>query len=106
MDFLSQLHAAEQQFKRKEIKKQVEKGQTYKIRTRQYCGLSREKKWQDWLGETAPDLLDDLQNHLRNSSGCKQNRLKMEKIQEELLDRGLSKKLLLFLNDNYPNVLA
>lgn len=105
MEFLDQLEEAEKEFKQKEVKKNLDKGKQYKIKTQQYCGLSREKKWQEWLGKVAPDLLIELHEHFKQGSGCKKNKLKMEEIQEKLVERKLSKNLILFLNENYPHVI-
>lgn len=77
----------------------------YQIRSRQYCGLSREAKWQAWLGEKAPDLLDDLRTYLLGKVSCKSNTEKMKTIQSKLFERGLLRELVVFLLDNYPNII-
>ena len=99
MDFLDQLQNAENSFKKKE----AQKGKQYTIKTQQYCGLSREPKFQQWLEKFAPDLLASLHEHLKTKSGCKENKNKMIVIQKTLESRNLSKELVLFLLDEYPS---
>ena len=98
MNFLDQLQDAENSFK----KKAIQKGQRYTIKTQQYCGLSREPKFQQWLEKFAPDLLISLREHFKTKPGCKENKNKMIAIQKTLESRGLSKELVLFLLDQYP----
>jgi hypothetical protein len=74
----------------------------YRVRSKQFCILSREMLWQSWLHSVAPDLYDDLIKHLETSSGCRSNTIKMEIIQKQLEIRGMSSKMVTFLLKNYP----
>jgi hypothetical protein len=106
-DFIDQLYKVEQKRKKAKQPGQVvsDDKTRYKIRTKQYCGLSRSAKWQTWLGDVAPDLLEDLQTHLAGKISCKSNTDKMQKIQKILYERGLLRDLVVFLLENYPNII-
>jgi hypothetical protein len=77
----------------------------YKIKSRQFCSLSREPKWQDWLRKNAVDLYDKLIAHLKTSKGCRANVDKMTEIQKELDKRHLLVDMVKFLKVEYPIVL-
>ena len=77
----------------------------YKIRTNEFCGLSRNPKWQEWLKTIAPDLYQELTVHLSKTSGCKSNREIMIAIQGKLEGKGLSDKLIEFFNREFPQVI-
>jgi len=72
------------------------------IKTKQFCALSREPAWQDWLEKHAPDILDELLRHLSQSRGCKANTEKMSAIYEQLKSRGLQDAVVAFLRKEYP----
>lgn len=74
----------------------------YKIRTKQYCNLSQEQKWQSWLQSVSQELYDDLMTHMEVSRSCKQNYAKMLDIQQGLEKRGLLPQMVLFLKREYP----
>lgn len=74
----------------------------YRIRTKQFCALSQEQKWQSWLQSVCPDLHEDLMNHFKVSTSCKANHIKMMEIQEGLQKRNLLGQMVLFLKQHYP----
>lgn len=117
MDFIEKLYRTENKRKRRTKNKHAKRtglkssgnyyiikdtGIKYHISTSQYCAISREKLWQQWLGQIAPDLQQQLQQHLANSKGCRSNNTKMIEIQNELSKRGHMSKLIYFLEGNYP----
>lgn len=77
----------------------------YKIKTRQYCSLAKEQLWQSFLYTVAPDLHDDLVNHLSTSTSCRSNTIKMENIQASLEARKLLPRTIEFLKKEYSFVI-
>jgi len=77
----------------------------YKIKARQFCSLSKEIKWQNWLKSVAPDLNRDLLSHLTKSKSCRSNSEKMSVIQKELATRGKSMDMVNFLKKEFPIVI-
>ena len=74
----------------------------YRVRTNQYCALSKEQKWQSWLQSVAPDLHEELMNQIAATNSCKANHFKMMEIQKALSDRGLLQQMVLFLKKEFP----
>jgi len=74
----------------------------YKIRIGQYCSLSKEPKFQQWLLDNNPELLGELTEHLVKSTSCKSNVSKMMEIQTKLLKSGKLEALIEFLQKEYP----
>ena len=74
----------------------------YRIRTRQYCALSKEAKWQSWLQSVSQELYDDLVVHLRSGAGCGANQAKMVEIQNKLEQSGSLSDMVKFLIKEYP----
>jgi len=77
----------------------------YRIKQTQFCSLSREKEWQNWLESIAPHLYQELIGHLSLDLGCGSNKLKMIEIQNRLIELNLGSKLIQFLQDHYSFVL-
>src|SRR5271157_4612229 len=76
----------------------------YKVRISQFCGLSKESRWQGWLQTIAPDLHAELIKHLTNSASCKANQNKMTVIYQTLEQRNLGSQVIKFLRKEYPHV--
>lgn len=76
----------------------------YRIKTKQFCSLSKEQKWQGWLQSVCPELHDDLMRHLQVSRGCRSNHAKMMDIQVGLEKRKLLPEMVKFLRKHYPMV--
>ena len=74
----------------------------YRIRTRQYCALSKEAKWQSWLQSVSQELYDDLAVHLKSGVGCGANQAKMVEIQNKLERSGSLADMVRFLIREYP----
>ena len=74
----------------------------FRVRTKQFCQLSQEQKWQSWLQSVAPDLYDDLMSHLKISRTCRSNHTKMMDIQKKLNGRKLMIPMVNFLRKEYP----
>jgi len=74
----------------------------YRIRTRQYCALSKEAKWQSWLQSVSQELHDDLVAHLKSGPGCGANQAKMVEIQNKLERNGSLADMVRFLIKEYP----
>lgn len=79
---------------------------SYKIKQNQFCALSKNSNWQEWLRSNAIDLYYDLKDHLKGSTSCNSNKKKMIKIRKALHDKGLDKELLKFLKVFYPTILT
>ena len=77
----------------------------YTLRKDQFCSISRNIKWQEWLYSVAPDLCEELKIHLKNSRSCKSNREKMIEINDKLVNRGLNSVLISFLSKNMPYII-
>lgn len=111
MDIIEQLYEAEKN--RKENNKQNKSTQiteiqiteiqiTEKINIKQYCALSKEQKWLDWLQQIAPDQYEKLIEHNKNNTGCRENRQIMSKIHQELINMGKYDELYKFIEKEYP----
>jgi len=72
------------------------------IKTSSFCGLSRSKDWQAWLGAEAPDLLADLTKTLKSGQGCRANSDKMMEIYFDLQKRNKQDALDAFLKRRFP----
>lgn len=75
----------------------------YRVRTSQFCALSKEQKFQGWLHSVAPVLHDDLVAFIKKSNSCYANRQKMEEVHAELTRRQLAVPLVKFLHTTFPN---
>jgi len=72
------------------------------IKYTQFCGVVREKNFQLWLGHISPDLYQDLIDHLKKSTSCKSNIVKVKQLEKEIEKLGLTSKLIDFLTKHYP----
>lgn len=75
---------------------------SYRLRTQQFCNLSKEQTWQSWLHTVAPDLCKSLLDWLRTSTSCRGNQTKMMEIYAELIKRKLHTQLIKFMQSKYP----
>lgn len=75
----------------------------YRIRTQQFCSLSKEAHWQNWLYTVAVDLHKDLMEHIEKSTSCRTNHIKMMEIHAKLEQRKLVHNMVKFLRKNYPH---
>jgi hypothetical protein len=75
----------------------------YRLRTQQFCALSKELRFQAWLHAVAADLHKDLISHLENSHSCRDNAVKMSEIQNKLEKRNLIIQMVEFLKKEYPH---
>lgn len=76
------------------------------VRINQFCGLSRNKKWKNWLKSAAPDLEESLTGMQKEGASCKKNTNRMIEIYNELLKRGKGEDLELFLSKEFPAILV
>ena len=75
----------------------------FKIRINEFCGISRNKIWQDWLLTKAPDLHKSLMDILSEAvGGCKKNTAAMVDIYNTLVRRGNEYDLTTFLMKEFP----
>ena len=107
MDIIEQLYEAEKNRKKNKIQHKVQEETTNKtqekINIKQYCALSKEQKWLDWLQQIAPDQHEKLTEHNKNNNtGCRENREIMTKIHKELTNRGKYEELYQFIKKEYP----
>jgi hypothetical protein len=77
----------------------------YKIRTSQFCTLSKESKWQAWLQTVSQDLHDELVKFIQTSNSCRANHDKMMEVYKKLEKRNLSSHLVKFLRKEYPHTI-
>lgn len=75
----------------------------FRLRSQQFCALSKELRYQSWLHTVAPDLHTDLAEHLKNSRSCNANSIKMSEIQNKLEQRNLIDQLIRFLRKEFPH---
>jgi hypothetical protein len=75
----------------------------YRVKTKQYCSLSKNQKWQSWLQSVSQELYDDLMNHHLANHGCKSNHIKMMEIQRKLNAKKLLPSMVQFLLKEFPN---
>ncbi len=75
----------------------------YEIQENQFCGLSKEITFQEWLKNISPSLYKDLLTHLNTSASCKSNTSKMINIQNKLIEIGKGVNLVNFLREKFPN---
>lgn len=94
MSFIDELFEIEKDSRRSK--------KTTKIKSSQFCGISKELKWYNWLGEVAPDLLVELRAQQKKDRSCRSNSTKMVDIQKKLHKRNLSKALVNFLKEHFP----
>lgn len=105
MNIIEQLYEAEKNRKKnnKQHKVQeIKQEKTEKINIKQYCSLSKEQKWLNWLQQIAPDQYEKLITHNKNNTGCRENREIMSKIHQELTNRGKYDELYKFIEKEYP----
>lgn len=78
------------------------KSKLYRVRTKQFCSLCKEQRWQAWLHTSAPNLFDDLIDHLSSNLSCRANHQKMVEIYQKLEARKLVEGMVKFLVKEYP----
>lgn len=75
----------------------------FKIRINEFCGISRNKLWQEWLRTQAPDLYDQLIAVVSDpAGGCKKNTAVMVDIYNTLVRRGKESELTNYLRKEFP----
>jgi hypothetical protein len=74
----------------------------HKIRVSQFCALSHDIAFQNWLAVSFSDLHKILINHLMNSSSCYDNKQKMLELLREITKRGKEQDLINFLMAEFP----
>lgn len=75
------------------------------IRTNEFCNLSRESKFHNWLRGIELEMHDDLVRCVAASRSCRENTDKMTQILDKLIINNESGKLVEFLKKEYPSVL-
>lgn len=75
------------------------------VKVKQFCALSRSKPWQIWLGQNAPDLLEELQEVLKKYS-CNKNKQKMVEIYNKIYELGLGARFESFIKNKYPVLIS
>lgn len=73
-----------------------------RIRSGQFCALAKESKFQIWLSGKSTELYQELMEHLKQSTSCKSNIVKMNSIKDGLDKLDLGDDLFEFLKKNYP----
>lgn len=69
-----------------------------------FCGLSRAKDFQLFLRKLAPDLYQQLINHLSLGKGCRSNQEKMASIFADIKKRGMLEDIENFLIKSHPHI--
>jgi hypothetical protein len=77
----------------------------YSLRTDQFCALSSDKIFHQWLLEKDEEIYAGLQSHLSRSTGCKSNKGYMKFVRKQLSSKGLTNDLVEFLRNYFPTVL-
>ena len=76
------------------------------LKETQFCGLSRAKKWKDWLNTIAPNLLQNLNDlHKQGKAGCRANQEIMLKIRGDLYKNGHGNAFETFITSTYPQLI-
>lgn len=70
-----------------------------------FCTLSRAKDFQLFLRKLAPDLYQNLVNHLQLGEGCRSNKKKMISIFSLLESNGKIKEVEDFISKNHPHMI-
>ena len=77
-----------------------------RVKIEQFCGLSTNNTWQQWLYKFDITLYNELITHLRASLGCGHNRTKMLEIVDKIKLRPNGWTVFIdFLRTNFPNLL-
>lgn len=76
-----------------------------RIRVEQFCSLSSNPIWQSWLYKYDPVFNQELVNHLRSSTGCGANRVKMTEIMNRIVERGDEGLIVDFLKVHFPQMI-
>lgn len=76
-----------------------------KIDVTRFCGLSRREDFQNWLKSISSEHYEELMSFLKLGKSCGDNKNKMEKIYEKLINENRSNLMISFLSKNYPHML-
>ena len=77
----------------------------YSLRTDQFCALSTDQTFHQWLEGVDQGIYVGLQVHLKRSPGCRANKEYMKMVRRQLSASGLNEELIKFLRDYFPTVL-
>ncbi len=76
-----------------------------KIKTGQFCALSKSTDWKNWLDHIAPDLFELLTETLKKSRGCRSSHEVMMNIYHELYKRNFGSEFEKFVTNRYPYII-
>ena len=76
-----------------------------RLRLSSFCAISRNDDWHKFLSENAPDLLKELTEFLRTSTGCRDAKTKMIEIYKKLYAANAGEKLEGFIRSRFPYII-